>query len=118
MGTKHILVAAASLLSGNGAWTQDTHARRSDDSSCSPIDKEATCWCTVGAILKINNAWPPVQQVWELPAIIALTNELVARKSGHGRVTMWNDDANRTQAQVLQLFDAAIATMERENGEA
>jgi hypothetical protein len=64
---------------------------------------EATCYCLVGAAMKVTNAlYPPHAATDALFA--ALIPKLTTGKS----VVFWQDEPGRTHAEVLALIDAAI----------
>lgn len=45
-----ILVTARGLVKESATWTQAAMARDAKGEVCDPLDKRATCWCTVGAV--------------------------------------------------------------------
>lgn len=108
MKVSEVLDKAADLIEPDGAWTQGVNARDADGNPTSALDDTATCWCALGAIAHIDDsrraylyACALSQQVWAVRRF---------RDVPH-----WNDDPERTQAEVVAALRAA-AQAEREAG--
>lgn len=102
--TKLILIEAQQKITEG--WTQGAYARMSnevDDGGKVPVDSPlATCWCIMGAVFAVTPAGVPYRMA------------LDKLKEANGwedtsNIIQWNDDPDRTQEQVLELFDKVIA---------
>lgn len=100
------LKSARDLISQKGAWIQGTFARDKNGFDCEGIDPTAVCFCAMGAIDRavgetnsfFNFAWPLYR---------ALDNA-----GFHNGISEWNDAPERTQEEVVALFDKAIEIAE------
>ena len=92
--TADVLRAARAKITPEGAWTQRELARTADGSPDAPDNPLATCWCAIGAIESLTN------ETYALRALYLMGVDDIAK---------WNDAPGRTQAEVLALFDRAIA---------
>lgn len=102
-----ILTAARELITDPAHWTQEVYAKNAKGRQVSPLSRSAVCFCSVGALDRIVSRRS--KSDWGVEAFNALVNELV--KKGHQGIAGFND--THTHAEVLALFDAAIAA-ERE----
>lgn len=84
-------------------WTQGANARDAVGLPVPVSARGAVCFCSAGAVIR---AVPSVDfssaasQLVEAAGIVSFTVE-------HG-LTVWNDDPERTHAEVLAAFDRAI----------
>ncbi|PDT15877.1 hypothetical protein CO670_15380 [Rhizobium sp. J15] len=107
MNTVEILKAARELISDEKRWTQTVYARDENGNSVNATDPMAVCFCSRGAIDKItagNRAWGGAYDV--------LLDLLVSEDDNCLGVADFND--KHTHAEVLSLFDRAIARAESE----
>lgn len=74
-------------------WTQGVRARRAPGARCDPADSKAVAWCALGAVDSDERA------VFALLAVIEPATSCL---------WWWNDVPERTRAEVLAVFDAAI----------
>lgn len=81
-------------------WCRKTHARNAGRRACSPKSDKATMWCMEGACMAV-----------ELPGRIY--EPLLQTATNAQFFSEWNDAPGRTQAEVLQAFDRAIALAEQ-----
>jgi hypothetical protein len=109
MTTLEVLKAARALISDPARWCQDDYAIDDRQVSTLPSDSDAGAWCAVGAIRAAaqenNQIVLPAQRVLAKPVT---TIELVSEEA----IIEYND--SHTHAEVLALFDTAIARLERE----
>lgn len=96
------LKAARDLISDPSCWTQGDFARNTDGQSVDPNNKEAMCFCAFGAIQRITEN-PLMSDADRL--LESICNERFSLSVGD-----FND--THTHAEVLALFDAAIAELE------
>ena len=86
-------------------WTRGIFARGPDGAGVSPVDASATCWCSIGAIVAASN--------YDMTVCASASDVLRGVIQG-GNIARWNDDPERTQADVIAVFDKGIAAAERE----
>lgn len=80
-------------------WCQHVNARAADGREVEPSDR-AVEWCAVGAVWRDVDALLAVERVLQL-------------RGFSDALWVWNDQPGRTQAEVLALFDEAIADLEQ-----
>lgn len=97
MNTLDVLKAARAKLAQG--WTQEMLARDWQGAEVPSHSDEALCWCAVGAVYAVT------QSEEERDAAL---NQL-ALSLGHGDIENFNDRDDTTQADVLALYDRAIA---------
>jgi hypothetical protein len=98
------LKAARQLITDPAKWTQGDFARDAKGYGVFSEDRDAVCFCALGAIYSFNSNGP-------VPCLDAYTalREFCFRKFSC-EVSDFND--THTHAEVLALFDAAIAELE------
>lgn len=91
------LRAARALIDSPEKWTQGAFARRADsEHACSIRDVGATRFCAAGAVVRAGGGGDATAALREA--------------TGHfGGLYAWNDAPERTHAEVLAVFDRAIA---------
>jgi hypothetical protein len=94
-----LLSAAKLLLSERQNWTRETFARTRSGSIADPDERDARCWCALGAIRSFGADYNTRYAALE-------TLEEVAPAAG---VAVFNDDKKTKHKDVLALFDKAIA---------
>lgn len=117
-----VLDAVRDVLSNPERWAKGRLAASDDQTSLyTATDPDATCWCLMGAVGRVTNrahAW----LIDKEPAYDALTETLLMRgfaTEGFAAegfapcelVSVFNDDAETTHAQVLSLIDDTIARL-------
>ena len=95
------LKAARDLISDPARWTQGCAARNVNGEPVDLMDNTAVCWCALGAI-----------SITDLMRGIGISDasKALRRVTPFGLVGQFND--THTHAEVLALFDAAIAELE------
>ena len=118
MTVLEILKAARARI--RSGWTQFAMARDALGNVITrPEDPRACAWCTVGAICAGYVAHePPQDGAARGVAMGRMMDVATTRDPGlavclHNPLVVWNDRPGRTQAEVLGLFNAAIAAEER-----
>jgi hypothetical protein len=95
------LKAARQLISDPAKWTQGEVAR---DKSGKGLDHAlsggAVCWCSLGAIRKVVENYDDFDEAYDI----------LRDKGKIKQIANFND--THTHAEVLALFDAAIAELE------
>ena len=107
MTTIEILKKARELISDEKHWTKGVYARTVHSTPCAPIAEQAFCWCSVGAIAKIEGL-----PCTTLGVQFSEQGSSAARLLATDHAPSWNDAPERTHAEVLQRFDEAIARLE------
>lgn len=104
MNTVEILKSARSLIADESRWVRGHYAATAGkDRAIGPNEKNAHCFCAIGAIAKVMNVSGGDAE--ESDAAIKLSN---AAGFYYGwDVPEFND--NHEHAEVLALFDKAIA---------
>ena len=97
--TLEILRAARAKIERPECWTKGELARDAAGNSVTPDSAEAVCWCPVGAI----HASTLIGHE-RFCARHVIVNAIDSLNIGG-----WNDAPERTHAEVLAAFDAAIA---------
>ena len=100
MTVLEVLKAARELIADESRWTQKTYARDADGNA---VDWALTCahsFCMLGAIRHVTG-----RPIGHGPVFAA-----IERACGVEYVVDFND--SHTHAEVLALFDAAIARLE------
>lgn len=87
-------------------WTQRAMARRSETIAVAPSHPNAVCWCAAGGIYADHRTKNSHEA-----AVTALERELPPG-DWDGNIIAYNDLPTTTQADVLALFDRAIAALE------
>ncbi len=104
-----ILKEARALIADEKNWTQGDYARSSLGNSTGVKNEDAECFCAIGALAKVQGITPNDD--------ITGASYLALEASGGEQtlgfiVARYNDD--HTHAEVLALFDRAIARAESE----
>lgn len=103
MKTSTVLKRAKRLLETKG-WTQGWYARDKGGNETSPLSDEAVCFCSVGAVERAAGADYAYAYAFAIDKLVA------SLPRGWTRVPEYSDAPRRTKAQVLALFDRAIAS--------
>lgn len=105
MTTIQALKKARKLISNPKRWCQFREAQNARGLAVSADDSSAYKFCAAGAILKVAGRDSEEVLVSALKALMKSTR-------GVG-VATYNDKPRRTHAQVLNIFDRAIAKLEK-----
>lgn len=103
MTAADILREGRKLIENPENWVQGSFGQTKGGNRCYAVDPRANCWCAVGAISKVGEE--VAEDEWQL-AWVALDNA-----SPCGCSIRFNDHAKTTHADVLAMFDRAIATV-------
>jgi len=98
MKNSEILIAARAKLATPETWTQGVGARDCMGNATHAGDPDAKCFCTFGAIKAVTGQIVYALPVWQLLNGVAGMNPVA-----------YNDTPGRTHAEVLNMFDRAIA---------
>jgi hypothetical protein len=102
MTTADILHAARALISERARWTKGSIARTGNNHIVSHDDPKAAKWCALGAIYKMADNRHSRQSAIEVLRVC----------SPSGEVAEYNDRRYVTHADILALYDCAIAKAE------
>lgn len=101
---KAILIEAKARIVDPASWTKGALARTKDLLVTGLYDGNAVCYCSLGAVqLVAGNLTAQAKS--------ALESQLPMDYSGR-HLAAYNDDPNTKHADVLALFDRAIAASE------
>ena len=99
-----VLDKAADLIEPEGAWTQGAEARDANGEELSYPYDDAVCFCAGGAVWKAGHEWSVAISAWRL------FQSTVPYEDG----PEWNDEPERTQAEVVaKLREAAAKAREQ-----
>lgn len=110
METVDVLRGARTLLAEREGWRKNGFAGMTDGNICALMSEEAVCFCLAGALYRVMGVRPPENGRAIEDAVRAMG--FVYRQ----RLIWWNDDPERTHADVLERLDNAIAKLEASNG--
>jgi hypothetical protein len=110
---RNSLIRVRTLLADPSHWTRGYYAKDKDQYDVSPYSSTATCWCLEGAFLKVvgPSVWARTESDNSAYTIISnLCREKIPSDTNTNRnpVAYFNDAAERTHAEVLELLDLAI----------
>lgn len=105
--TKETLIAARNIIANKENWTKNAMARSASTAHVFVLSDEAVCFCAVGAVNRCA-------QKSLTPECESALHELRKALYSTGNYTFtsviaFNDDRRTTHADVLRLFDVAIA---------
>jgi hypothetical protein len=104
LNVAEILNKAADLIEPEGRWTQDGYAKDVIGRDIYPDDPSAVCFCALGAIARAGGFDPDIKP--DHPAVTTL-------HAAVGEwVPVWNDQPERTQAEVVAALREAAKMAE------
>lgn len=106
MKTSALLRRGAYELTKPGAWIQGNYAEDAEGNDCDILSPQATCWCAMGILFKLENteAGGPGALAWRA------INELNVALEGQ-LVHEFNDEAS-TANEIVALFLATANKLE------
>jgi hypothetical protein len=99
-----ILRAARALLAKPDGWTKGAEARTKEGFPVRYDSKRSTCFCTVGAIMRITGGNTTYASYLALDALRYVKHSVAS-------LDIWNDAAKSVKP-ILAGFDKAIAALE------
>ena len=93
MKTSEILIKAKEVIVDPANWTQGQYARNSNMDITSATDENATCFCSIGALLRIGG--------------FNCDLRMQLSQYADGNIAEYND--THTHEQVMEVWDKAIA---------
>jgi len=108
------LTAARELLSNKAKWTTRLYAKGKHKESVDPISEEATCFCSLGALMRVNGHSKDIYDRLDgglagEDALHEAATRMIrkyARNEGVNGTVGFNDQYGH--AKVLEMFDLAI----------
>jgi hypothetical protein len=110
--TVEILTKARDLLSKEGAWGQGYFAKTKKGKLVESRSKRAATFCMLGAIQRFDNEGQ--FRLWSPEWYMAKKYVASAIRTSIDNIASWNDKPKRTQEQVINAFDKAIAKAEKD----
>lgn len=110
--TRDVLRCARALITKPECWTQHALGRGPADAPRAPTDPAACSWCAAGAIVRAGlllNAGDVLTQDAYEAATRALPEKSLSLMS-------WNDAPDRKHAEVIKVFNRAIAAEGKRRG--
>ena len=109
MTTKEILVKVRGLI--ERGWTQNASARNANGDRVAPTSRHACKWCATGALYAIYETIPNWRDDPKTDETSDLVRAALPKRSNdfHKTIIGFNDADNTTQADILAVFDEAIA---------
>ena len=105
------LLRRAQELIGSG-WTQGADARAADGTPVDPWSAEATAWSLLGALVAALEQGEAQDEALPLTEL-ALALDALAGFVDDDSLARWNDNPERTGAQVEAILAAAATEAER-----
>ena len=105
---KDTLIAARALLADPAKWIKRDYAKRADGEVVFGNDEGAVCFCGFGAIqhvLDTENEPDPLSVL-----LTDAAREMFPDRVGERSFAAFNDHPDTTHADVLAVFDKAIAS--------
>lgn len=99
-----ILTRARKLLSNRKRWCQGASARDKRGLPTLPLSDNAVSFCAYGAIQRASDG-----DIGQCDIILDKEACRISKKKGN--IASYNDARGRTHAQILALFDSAIARL-------
>ena len=114
MTTKEILEQARALI--ERGWTQGTAARNSNGDHVSATSRHACEWCATGALYAIYETIPNWRDNRRTDEAAILIRAAIPKGSNdfHETIVSFNDAIETTKADMLAVFDEAIARCEND----
>ena len=118
----NILKATREIVSDPANWTQGALSRDSNGARTNILDPRTTCYCTLGALTKAmtdrvmavkklvpEDCYPELADQYDVHF-----NEITAflDKLAGDDIVNFNDDPDTTHADVINLLDLAVDTVE------
>jgi len=105
---RDLLLRAREILAGG--WTQDVSARNAIGEPVSWSAPSARCFCASGALARACDDPNASPAAWRAPYAVAFARltDVLRKRGAQSSVQKFNDAPERSIADVLALFDAAI----------
>lgn len=100
MDNREILTKARELITPRSAWAREAYARDENGIEVDPHDPRATCFCMIGAILKVTGL--------STDEVNHTSFTLLELATGWSETPEFNDNGGTTHDEVLRAFDRAI----------
>jgi hypothetical protein len=110
MKDSELFAGMRELLADPKRWTKGEAARNASGYFTPPFEREAVCWCLLGAAAKVVGSDSIFKDVFNtVSCYMQVTN------TSYTFTHAWNDADERTHADVLAFLDAAHeAALKRE----
>jgi hypothetical protein len=102
----NLLTGIRELLTDPKRWTKGSRAQNNKGFPVFINSSEAVCFCLFGAAIKTAGLDDRVDNTW--PVRVILDTEFQAFAGYERQAWGWNDDAERTHADILKFLDTRI----------
>ena len=107
-----VLKMARGFIQEPSAWVKGSHAQDDRGEELAPEEPDAVCFCLEGAIIR---ALTESGEFGAGSELLEMNAELMGADGEY--MTMWQDRAKRTHAEVLARVDTTLERLEREKKE-
>ena len=109
MTTKEVLEQARALI--ERGWTQGTAARNANGDHVAATSRHACMWCATGALYVVYERIPEWRDDPKTNQVADLLRSAIPKGSNdyHQTIVGFNDAIETTKADILSIFDKAIA---------
>lgn len=105
MSPLEVAIATRELLSEESRWAKTFFAFTAEGEPVYSNDKKAVCWCLSGAI---NKSAPGEVNYGSRQKVGDMIEARVPKHETKNPLIAFNDNANTTHAQVLEMLDSVI----------
>lgn len=103
-----ILIGARELLASPLNWTKGYYAKTQLRDQCEAEDSRAYCFCMVGALARAAGKTTELGHEDSYQRATTPELEYLVKATGETHIPGYNDDSERTHAEVIAAFDKAI----------
>jgi hypothetical protein len=104
-----ILEAARAKIAEPEHWCQHAFATTKDDMPCGTLEPDAVKWCATGTFMSLDIA-DTAERTYLLDKVLDTLRSSIPGRNYYNKIEQFND--SHTHAEVLDLFDKAIASLE------
>lgn len=99
-----LLVEAKALIEDESKWARGYYARGKNGELREPTEDGATCFCSIGALMKVLNGYDYPESL-QIDRAERVLNKCVG---GNGSIIGFNDDRSNSHEDVMAVWDKAI----------
>lgn len=102
-----LLIEARKLIDSPDKWAKGAYARSAKGRATLVLSKKAVCYCSEGALHKVDS-FEPLKQFGFLPVSAAAFSLLTASCPNNTNIVDYNDHPNTTHEEIMLVWDKAI----------